>query len=154
MSDAMQALFEGDAERANALLPPDDELDVFHAAAFGRTQRLSELLEADPAQARAYSGDGFTALHLAVYAEQADAARELIDAGADVNAVSTGTIAQVPPLGTAVFVRSLPMARLLLDAGADVNLRGPNELTPLESAIANGDGELADELRRRGGLQA
>jgi ankyrin repeat protein len=118
MSDAMQALYEGDAERAKSLLPPDDELDVFHAAAFGRTERLRELL-ADPAQANAFSDDGFTPLHLAVYAEQADAARALIEAGADVNAVSKGPIAQVPPLGTAAFVRSQAMTQLLLDAGAD-----------------------------------
>lgn len=145
----MQALYEGDAERAQSLLPPDDELDVFHAAAFGRTARLAELL----AHANDFSEDGFTPLHLAVYAGQAETARQLIDAGADLNALAKGPIAQVTPLGTAVFVRSLPMARLLLDAGADVNANGPGESTPLQNAIVNGDEELADELRARGGLQ-
>ena len=152
MSDAMQALYEGDAERAKSLLPPDEQLDVFHAAAFGRTQRLSELLADDPEQAKAYSGDGFTPLHLAVYAEQPAAAQQLIEAGADLDAISTGSIAQVSPLGTAAFVRSVSMARLLLDAGADVNARRAAGSTPLDSAIANGDDELARELRSRGGL--
>lgn len=152
MSDAMQALYEGDADRAQSLLPPDDELDVFHAAAFGRTQRLHELLAADPAQANTFSEDGFTPLHLAVFAEQVETAQALIEAGADLNAVSTGPIAQVTPVGTAAFVHSVPMARLLLDAGADVNATGPGESTALQNAIANGDEELAQELRSRGGL--
>jgi ankyrin repeat protein len=118
MTDAMQALYDGDAEKARALLPPDDELDIFHAAAFGRIERLRELLD----DANAFSEDGFTPLHLAAYAEQAEAARLLIDAGADVNAFSTAPIAQVTPLGTAAFVGSAPLARLLLDAGSDPDL--------------------------------
>jgi ankyrin repeat protein len=117
-SEAMQALYQGDVERARVLLPADEGLDVFHAAAFGRADRLRELLADDPALARGFSGDGFTALHLAVFAEQGEAAQILIDAGADPNAVSTGEIAQVPPLGTARFVQSDAMERLLLDAGA------------------------------------
>jgi hypothetical protein len=64
---------------------------------------------------------GFTALHLAVYAQQEEAARVLLEAGAGVNFRSTGAIARVPPLGTAAFVRSVALARLLLDAGAEVN---------------------------------
>ena len=40
MSEALQALFEGDAARAWELLPPDGELTIFEAAAFGRIDRL------------------------------------------------------------------------------------------------------------------
>ena len=47
-SDAMQALYEGDVERARALLAPDGELSVFDAAAFGRVERLQELLAREP----------------------------------------------------------------------------------------------------------
>ena len=142
----MQALYEGDADRARELLPADDALDVFHAAAFGRLERLRALLD----DVNAFSPDGFTPLHLAVYAEQPEAARLLIDAGADVDALSTGSIAQVTPLGTAAFVRSTRMAELLLEAGADVNARSAAENTPLQSAIANGNDELVQLLRRFG----
>ena len=70
MSAALQALYEGDEERARRLLPPDGELSVFEAAAFGRDERLAEIVRDDPARARAFSDDGFTALHLAVFGRQ------------------------------------------------------------------------------------
>jgi ankyrin repeat protein len=117
-SAALLALYQGDVESARELLGADAELDVFDAAAFGRLDRLRELLSADPSLARAFSDDGFTPLHLAVYGQQEDAARTLIDAGADLDAYSTAEIAKVTPLGTARFVDSPALTQLLLDAGA------------------------------------
>lgn len=146
----MQALYEGDVERARALLPADAELSVFEAAAFGRVERLREILAAEPEQAAALSGDGFTALHLAVFARQEEAARVLIDRGADVDRRSEGGIARVPPLGTAAFARSAALARILLDAGANVNGQGEGGFTALHSAASNGDVELARLLLERG----
>jgi ankyrin repeat protein len=150
VSEALQALYEGDVERARQLLPAEEDLTVFEAAAFGRLDRLRELLERDPAQARAVSDDGFTALHLAVFAEQERAARILIDHGADANASSAASIAKVPPLGTAAFVRSTKLAELLLDAGADVNGQGEGGFTALHAAAQNGDEDLAQLLLSRG----
>jgi ankyrin repeat protein len=150
MSDALQALYEGDVEKARELLPADHELSVFEAAAFGRTERLANILDADVSQAAAFSDDGFTALHLAVFAEQADAARVLIERGADVNVQSTGPIARVPPLGTAAFVGSTPLARLLLDAGADVDGQGEGGFTALHAAAQSGNEELVRLLLERG----
>jgi ankyrin repeat protein len=142
VSEALQALYAGDGERARRLLPADVQLSVFEAAAFGRLERLHAILGGDPSQAQAVSGDGFTPLHLAVFAGQAEAARLLIEFGADVDALSVGSIARVPPLGTAAFVRSLELTRLLLDAGADVNRRGEGGFTALHSAAQSGDVEL------------
>lgn len=150
MSRALQALYEGDVERARESLPPDEQLDVFEASAFGRVGQLRELLAADPSAAGACSDDGFAALHLAVFAGQEEAARILIEHGADVNVCSTGPVAQVPPLGTAAFVRSVPLARRLLDAGADVNGQGAGGFTALHTAAQNGDGDLVRELLDRG----
>jgi ankyrin repeat protein len=150
MSEALQALYAGDVEKARELLPADGELTVFEAAAFGRLERLRTILVADPSEATALSDDGFTPLHLAVFAEQEEAARLLIEHAGDVNALSTGAIARVPPLGTAAFVRSVPLARLLLDAGADVNARGEDGFTALHSAAQQGDEELVRLLVERG----
>jgi uncharacterized protein len=150
VSDALQALYAGNVDKAQELLRPDDELSVFEAAAFGRLERLGSILTEDPSQAAEFSDDGFTALHLAVYAEQEEAARLLINHGADVNARSTGAIARVPPLGTAAFVRSVPLTRLLLDAGADVNGQGDGGFAALHSAAQNGDEELVSLLLERG----
>lgn len=150
MSEALEALYTGDVERARELLPPDDELSVFEAAAFGRLDALGRILDEDPAQATALSDDGFTALHLAIFGGQEEAARLLLERGADPNALSTNEAVRVPPLGTAAFVRSAPLARLLLDEGADVNGRGEGGFTALHSAAQNGDEELARLLLERG----
>src|ERR1041385_6308853 len=94
MSDALQALYAGDVEKARALLPADDELLILEAPAFGRVERLRISLGGDASQARAFSGDGFTPLHLAVFAEQEETACVLIEHGADVDARSIGAIAR------------------------------------------------------------
>lgn len=150
MSEALQALYEGDEERARQVLPPDGELSLFEAAAFGRDERLAELVRDDPAQAQAFSMDGFTALHLAVFGRQEGAARVLLDAGADPNVLATSSFARVRPLGTAAFVGSVPLARLLLDRGAEPNLPGEGGFTALHAAAQNGDEELARLLLERG----
>jgi uncharacterized protein len=150
MSEALQALYQGDEQKARELLGPDDELTVFEAAAFGRTERLGRILDDDPDQVRALSDDGFTALHLAIFGGQEDAMRLLLERGADPNVLSTSDIAKVPPLGTAAFVRSVPLARLLLDSGADPNGRGEGGFTALHSAAQNEDEELARLLLERG----
>jgi uncharacterized protein len=150
MSEAMWALYEGDEEKARELLPPDGEMSIFEAAAFGRTERLAGILDADPRQATAFSEDGFTALHLAIFGRQEEAVRLLLERGADPNALSTSEIAKVPPLGTAAFAGSTALARLLLDSGADPNVRGEGGFTALHSAAQNGDEDLARLLLERG----
>ena len=149
MSEALEALYAGD-EKARELLRPDDELSVFEAAAFGRLERLRRILDDDPGQAKALSGDGFTALHLAIFGGQEEAARLLLEHGADPKALSTNEAVRVPPLGTAAFVRSVPLARLLLDSGANVNGRGDGGFTALHSAAQNGDEDFARLLLERG----
>jgi ankyrin repeat protein len=150
MSDALQALYNGNIEQAHELLPPEDRLSVFEAAAFGSVERLRAILDADPTETAHVSDDGFTALHLAVFGGQEDAARLLLERGADVNALSTAAFARVPPLGTAAFVRSTRLARLLLDAGADVNGQGEGGFTALHAAALNGDEDLIELLLERG----
>ena len=144
MSEARQALYAGDADRAASLLRPDSELSVFDAAAFGRIDRLRSLLSDDPALVNSLSEDGFTPLHLAVFGQQEDAVRLLIDSGAELDRVSTASFAQVSPLGTAAFVRSASLARILLDAGADPHAGGE---APLETALENHDDELVTLIR-------
>src|SRR5436190_1719691 len=110
MLEAMRALYRGDPDDAYRLLPPDDELTAHEAATFGRVDRLRELLDADPSRADEHSPDGFSPLHGAIFGGHESTVRLLVDRGADVEALSTSTIAQVRPLGTAAFVRSVPLA--------------------------------------------
>jgi len=141
-------LYGGDTERARSLLRPDSELTVFDAAAFGRIDRLRALLDNDADEAHRMSEDGFTALHLAVFGEQEDAARVLIEHGADLDRVAEASFAQVTPLGTAAFVRSPALARVLLEAGADPAAGGE---TAIATARTNGDEELVALIRSHGG---
>jgi ankyrin repeat protein len=146
----MHALYEGDKESAARRLPPDEELTVAEAAAFGRIERLRALLDEDAGRVNEPSPDGFTPLHLAIFGRSEEAVRLLVERGADLEAVSTASIAQVRPLGTAAFVGSVPLATILLDAGADPNGAGGGGSTPLAAATQNGDQELIDLLTARG----
>jgi ankyrin repeat protein len=146
----LQALYEGEEERALSLLQPDGKLGPAEAAAFGRLDRLRQLLAEDPGRANERSPDGFRPLHLAIFAGSFDAARLLVERGADVEALSTNERVRVRPLGTAAFVRSVEATRLLLEAGADVNGKGAGGFAALHSAAQNGDVELARFLLERG----
>jgi ankyrin repeat protein len=143
---AMHALYRG--EKSD--LPDDQELTAAEAAAFGRVDRLRELLDEDPERVHEPSPDGFTPLHLALFGGSAEAVHLLVERGADLEALSTASIARVRPLGTAAFVRSVPLAAILLDAGADPNGAGEGGSTPLDVAVQNGDQELIDLLTSRG----
>jgi uncharacterized protein len=147
---ATRVLYERGREAADPLLPPDAELNVFEAAAFGRARRLGELLAADPDAARSFSPDGFTPLHLACFSGGADAVRVLVDHGAPLETVSRASIAQVRPLATAAFSGDAAAARVLLEAGADPNGAGGGGGTPLQTARENGNEELAALLEEFG----
>lgn len=149
LSPALHALYRGETAEAETLLP--DEPNVFEAAAFGREERLEELLAGDPGLARAFSGDGFTALHLAAFFGHPEAVRLLLDAGADPNAVGTSDqIGPVQPLHSAAATGRSDCARLLLERGAGVNARQGGGFTALHAAAASSDAELARLLLAAG----
>jgi ankyrin repeat protein len=147
---AMQALYEGDQERARTLLPPDDELTAHEAATFGRVERLRRLLDDDPERANEFSPDGFSPLHGALFGGHSETVKLLLERGADPNVQSMSSIAKVPPLATAAFVRRSDLAALLLDAGADVNGLGEGGFTALDSAVQSDDKPMIRLLLDRG----
>jgi ankyrin repeat protein len=149
LSPALHALYRGETAEAESLLP--DEPNVFEAAAFGREEQLEEVLASDPELARAFSGDGFTALHLAAFFGHAEVMRLLLDRGADPNAVATSAqVGPVQPLHSAAATGRHECARLLLAHGADVNARQGGGFTALHAAAASSDAELARLLLAAG----
>jgi uncharacterized protein len=96
----------------------------------------------------AWSPDGFTPLHLAAFAHNADAARALLAGGADPNVVSRASFARVTPLGTCAFAGATEVARILLEHGADPTIAEDERATPQDVARANGNDELAELLGR------
>ena len=122
ISPALEALYNGDRDRAESLLAPGEELPVYEAAAFGRIERLRRLLDDDPSAASSWSPDGFTSLHLAIFGGSEEAVRLLLERGSDPIALATSDIARVRPLGTAAFVGRPDLEEILLAAGADPSL--------------------------------
>jgi ankyrin repeat protein len=136
---ALHALYAGDRELGEELLRPDEELGAAEAAGFGRHERLRALLDDDPAEANAWSPDGFSPLSLAIFGGQQQAVRTLIEHSADVEAISRHRTIQVRPLQTAAFVQDAELGRILLEAGADPNGTAEGGFTALHSAAQNGD---------------
>jgi uncharacterized protein len=145
VSPPMQALYEGDWERAERLLSEREAIDVFEAASFGRVDRLRELLDGDAGLAKSFSPDGFTALHFAAFFGQPGAAALLLERGADASARARNPMG-VEPLHSAAAADQTEIARRLLDAGADPNARQEGGYVPLHAAAQNGNTELAESL--------
>jgi uncharacterized protein len=152
VSATMHALYHGRADLAETIAAALPELDVFEAAALGRLTRLGALLASDPGLATARSADGFTALHYPAFFGVGDAAaatRELLAAGADVNARSANPFS-VLPIHSATTGNHDDVVAVLIDAGADVNARQRHGWTPLHGAAQNGSLVSVDRLLAAG----
>jgi ankyrin repeat protein len=89
-----------------------------------------------------WTPDGFTGLHLAAFAHNAGAARALLEAGADPDALATASFARVTPLGTCAFANAVEVARVLLEHGADPDRAVDERARPLDAARHNGFDDL------------
>jgi uncharacterized protein len=121
LSPVLTALYNGQSDLVDPILDANPPLDVFDSAAVGRTRGLEELLEAEPALVSAWSPDGFTALHLTAFFGQEDAAKLLLERGADPRVVSRQREIQVAPVQSAAAGGHDAIVRLLLDAGAELD---------------------------------
>lgn len=142
LSALMRAFYAGGGEVADAILAARPALDPWDRLLAGEAGGLP------PADAR--SPDGFTPLHIAVFARNEGAVRALLAAGADPNALSTAPFAQVTPLGTAATFGATELAEILLDHGADTERTADHGNTPLHSAVAGGSRALVELLLARG----
>jgi ankyrin repeat protein len=70
-------------EAVALLLAADPDLDIFDAAAVGRTQRVAEWLDRDPGLLNAQSNMGFSPLGLAAFFGHAETVQLLLARGAD-----------------------------------------------------------------------
>jgi ankyrin repeat protein len=148
-SAVLVALYHGHPDVGRALADAGADLDVFDAAALGRTNRLGILLGLDPGLAQAWSPDGFTALHYAAFFGTPEAATILLDAGAPVDEPARNPT-QVRPLHSAAASDQTETCRLLLDAGASVDACQQGGFTALHAAAGHGNDQLVELLLAHG----
>jgi uncharacterized protein len=141
------AVYADHLDIAESLLAAGIEPNIFEAAATGQIQRVRELLKKDRTLAKAYSPDGWTALHLNW--GHLDIVELLLDNGADINAVSKNKFVATPLQGAAVGKR-IELARLLIARGAKVSPRGEGGDSPLHECAGNGAIEIARLLLDHG----
>ena len=153
LSALMLALYFGQQPIADLLLSTDVQLDIYEAAATGRTQRLRDLADSSPQAVQSYSSDGFTPLHLAAFFGAAQAAALLLERGADANSVARNPM-KVRPLHSCL-AGSNPEARAaiaqaLLETGAEAKARQQGGYTALHAAAQLGYLPLARLLIQHG----
>jgi ankyrin repeat protein len=145
MSELLEALYQGQEEKVAELLADEPMLNVFEAAALGRTPRLRVLLEEDPSLVNAFGDDGFHPLGLACFFGHPEAARLLVEYGADVNMLSRNEHIQTAAIHAACAAQGVDedtryeLVKLALDHGADPNLPQGGGFRAIDAARQNGD---------------
>ena len=134
-SPLMAALYRGHGDIVEALIDAGAEIDVFAAAATGRTGDLRRTTTGTTIEMFAY--DGWTPLHLAAFFGHLENVTLLLDAGADVHAVSRNSLGNTP-LHAATAGRHADIALVLLGRGADAAAVDAGGYTPLQIARQNG----------------
>jgi ankyrin repeat protein len=124
-------------------------LDLYEASALGRVDRIQELLQQSPSDASTHAPDGFTPVALAAFFGRVDAVRELIAAGADVNAPAKNPF-KVQALHAAVAGRNMDIVRAVLAAGADPNAPQQAGFRPIHEAASSNNQALAELLMTYG----
>lgn len=155
MSDVLQAVYRGEREEAERLAA-GRELDVFEASALGRTERVRELLDADPSLVNAYGDDGFHPVGLASFFGHVETARLLYERGADANQLARNERIQTAAIhaAAATEVRGedvrYELVKLALEHGADPDLEQGGGFRAIDAARQNGDARVEELLLAHG----
>jgi uncharacterized protein len=145
VSAILQCLYEWNLGMLEILLASSPALDIFEAAALGKTGRVEELLVCMPELARAWSPDGVTALHLACFYGQEEAAEHLLEAGADPSAQAHNELGSTP-LQEAARGGHRNVVLLLLARGVEVDTPDHQGWSALHLAASEGHQDIVEAL--------
>lgn len=153
-SPLLIATYTGRQEMVRVLLERGARPNFFEACAVGLTEDVRRHIRENPGAARQWAPDGWTPLHLAAFFGHREVAAALLEAGADVRALSRNAEANLPINAAAAGPRPErrpEIVRLLIDRGSPVDGRGsPSAHAPLHEAAYNGDVALVRLLLERG----
>jgi uncharacterized protein len=145
VSALMQARYQRQMAVVDLLRRAVGDLDVFEAASLGDMPRLHSLLLEQPEVICTLSADGFTALHFAAFFSQPEAAEELLNNGADPNAVATnGT--RLAVINSAAASGNAELVKLLLREGANPDAQQEGGFTALHAAAQHNNAEMVQAL--------
>ena len=147
----MAALYRGHRHVVDELadaITRAGHLDIFAAAGTGRVEAIDAAL-AMRTPATCYAYDGWTPLHLAAFFGHRAAAERLLDAGADIQAISRNSLTNTP-VHAATAGGHTEVALLLIQRGANVNVADAGGHTPLHIAAENGNLPVVKALLERG----
>jgi ankyrin repeat protein len=140
---AIQAATQmGNLEIVEYLLAKGAPLDICTAAVLGMHRKVSEFLEAEPAQAFARGAHGIPVLYFPVIRGEQEIAELLLANGSDLNAGENGNT----PLHGAVMFGQAAMVEWLLAHGANPQARDYEGKTPMERAVESGDARIQELL--------
>lgn len=145
----MKALYHRQSEIASLLATGRNDLDLDEAVALGDLERVARLLEEEPESIERRSADGFTPLHYAAFFSQPEAARRLIEQGAELSVAAANPM-KVHPLHSAAASGATEICRRLLEAGADPDARQEGGFTALMAAAMSGNEALIEILLEHG----
>ena len=131
------------------LLAAGPDLDIFDAASVGRTERVAQLLDADPSLVNAYSGDEFFPLGLAAFFGYPETVRLLLARGADVTQVARNPM-KIQAIHAAVAGRSRDAIHAIVEAGAPINAKQHLGWAALHEAVHQENLELTRYLLAHG----
>ena len=148
-SAILTAVYHRQKEIVNLLVARGAPLDLFEASAAGEIERVERLLDGGGAAINAYSGDGWTPLHLAAFFGHTRIAETLLAHDADVAARSRNATGNTP-LHAALAGNHKFVAGVLIGVGADVNAADAAGWRPLHLAAANNNLDAMKALIAQG----